>query len=956
VLERYGHGGDLTTAAALFGKPEGGFLDFSSNMNPFGPPEAVGRLLAEKWRELARYPDPASRGLIRAIARACGVPEECVVAGNGAAELIDLAVRVRAPRAAGIVRPSFSEYEEAVRKAGGDIVDILLRKEDGFALREETVRQAAERTDLLIIGHPNNPTGRLADPELLKRLARSGKRIIVDEAFIDFVPDEEAVSLIRLAAETEGLAVIRSLTKFYAIPGARLGFMVASPEFIRAVRMLQVPWSVNAAAQWIGEAVLEEREYAERTRRWLADERPWLAARLESVGLTVYPSDANFLLVSIPSAYGADAKQLQQAMGEKGVLIRDASLFPGLDPSYFRLAVRTRAENEAMLECLVASLEAIKSEAASGGRRRTPEPASADNGEKRSDAANLSNEADPSAASPANEMRTADADTASPAANPAPGANQGSEQMARTASRIQALEQAEERLAPTIMLQGTSSDVGKSVMAAALCRIFTQDGLKTAPFKSQNMSLNSYVTPDGKEIGRAQGMQADACRIPASTDMNPILLKPSKDMVAQVVVHGKPLRDYDARAYRETYLPTAESIVREALGRLRRRYDVVVIEGAGSPAEVNLKDRDIVNMRLAGWADAPVILVADIDKGGVFASIVGTMEILTPEERERVKGFIINKFRGDVSLLKPGLDWLEQRTGKPVLGVIPYLREIGLEDEDSASLDDKTRHQSAGSRSGPGQVDIAVIRLPRISNFTDFDPLFEEKDAHVRYISRPEDWGEPDAVIIPGSKNTIEDLRFLRESGFEPLILRHAAQGGRLVGICAGYQMLGRRLMDPQRIESDTEMMDGLGFFPSQTVFTPDKRTERVLGTARWPDGTESFVEGYEIHMGRTEFLEPAVQPFSIRIHDDPDEPPYYHLDGAVTPDGKVWGTYMHGIFHNDKLRRQWLNAVRADKGWLPLEEELVYNSKREEAFDRLAAHVRAHLDMGAIYAMIGRK
>ena len=334
----------------------------------------------------------------------------------------------------------------------------------------------------------------------------------------------------------------------------------------------------------------------------------------------------------------------------------------------------------------------------------------------------------------------------------------------------------------TIMIQGTASDVGKSLLTAAICRILKQGGRKVAPFKSQNMSLNSYVTLDGKEIGRAQGMQADACGIVATTDMNPILLKPKKDMVAQVIVHGKPFGDLGAREYREQYLPHAELVVKEALARLREAYDVVVIEGAGSPAEINLKDRDIVNMRLASWADAPVILVADIDRGGVFAAIVGTMEILDPEERDRVKGIIINKFRGDVSLLTPGLDWLEARIGKPVLGVIPYLDDLAIEDEDSASLDRRGLMEASLDL----QLDIVIIRLPRISNFTDFDPLLVEPDVHVRFINSIKEWGDPDIVIIPGSKNTVEDLLFLRVSGFEQKLLAYVNNGGRLLGICAG--------------------------------------------------------------------------------------------------------------------------------------------------------------------------
>jgi adenosylcobyric acid synthase len=511
--------------------------------------------------------------------------------------------------------------------------------------------------------------------------------------------------------------------------------------------------------------------------------------------------------------------------------------------------------------------------------------------------------------------------------------------------------------ASTIMVQGTASDVGKSILTAALCRIFVQDGWRTAPYKSQNMSLNSYVTYDGKEIGRAQGVQADACKILATTDMNPILLKPKQDMVAQVVVHGKPHMDLDARTYRESYLPQAEQIVKDSLARLRSAYEIVVLEGAGSPAEINLKDRDIVNMRAAGWADAPVILAADIDRGGVFAAIVGTLEILTPEERARVKGFVINKFRGDVSLLRPGLDWLEERTGKPVLGVIPYLPQLGIEDEDSASLDSKRKKRVYEQEAQPlraDQLDIAVIRLPRLSNFTDFDPLLEEKDVHVRYITQLADWGSPDVVILPGSKNTMDDLRYLRECGLADKLLSYAqTERGWVVGICAGYQMLGRTLLDPDRLESNLYELSGLGLLPTETIFTPDKRTVQVQGTSHlYAQGEGDAIDGYEIHMGRTRFLEPAMHPFQIR--NGPDEAE--HGDGAMSADGRVWGTYLHGILHNDDFRRAWLNRVRSSKHLAPLVAELRYKERREAAFDRLAAHVREHLDMKLVYEMMELK
>ncbi len=512
------------------------------------------------------------------------------------------------------------------------------------------------------------------------------------------------------------------------------------------------------------------------------------------------------------------------------------------------------------------------------------------------------------------------------------------------------------RAAATLMLQGTASDVGKSLLVTAICRILKQDGIKVAPFKSQNMSLNSYVTPDGKEIGRAQGMQADACGIAATTDMNPILLKPKQDMAAQVVVHGKPLADMNARDYRERYLPEAERIVKEALARLREEYEAVVLEGAGSPAEVNLKDRDIVNMRLAGWADAPVLLVADIDRGGVFASVVGTMDILEPEERDRVHGVIINKFRGDVSLLAPGLEWLERRIGKPVLGVVPYLDDLQLEDEDGASLDSKGYR---GRTATANEIDIAIVRLPRLSNFTDFDPLLQEPGVNIRYVQSAREWGEPDVVIVPGSKNTTEDLLFLRNTGLEALLLRHIEEGGRATGICAGYQMMGRRLLDPDLVESDWPELAGLNLFPMVTTYATDKKTERVIGSVAAGFGTVSpgtVIEGYEIHMGRTEFIEPVVQPFLIkpsRLAEHHDDPPPYHPDGAISEDGRIWGTYVHGIFHNDAFRHDWLNEIRRDKGLAPSDRVTSFGRLRELSFDRLAEHVRRHVDMKAIYEIM---
>ncbi|MDR0269798.1 cobyric acid synthase [Paenibacillus sp.] len=515
--------------------------------------------------------------------------------------------------------------------------------------------------------------------------------------------------------------------------------------------------------------------------------------------------------------------------------------------------------------------------------------------------------------------------------------------------------------AAVLMLQGTASDVGKSVITAALCRIFMQDGFRTAPFKSQNMALNSYVTVDGKEIGRAQGMQAEACGIEATTDMNPILIKPTHDMHSQIVVHGRPLTNMSAAEYRSNYLPTAKPLVLESLGRLRSAYDIVVMEGAGSPAEINLKDRDIVNMNLADWADSPVLLVADIDRGGVFAFLVGTLELLEPHERKRVKGFIINKFRGDLSLLQPGLDWLEERTGIPVLGVLPYIHDLRLEAEDSVVLDKQPLKKQ---QTESPDIDIAVIRTPRISNFTDVDPLKEEPGVCVRFVSKPTELGNPDVIILPGTKNTIGDLAYIRSEGFETAIAEamHSA-GTQLVGICGGYQMLGKKLSDPSGMEnSQVQEMNGLGYLPLTTLFTEEKRTVRVSGNLleRCPIPLDELyhnpsvqVEGYEIHMGSTtapEDIEAKTYPlFEVAEAGGTLKP-----EGRGTADGRVWGTYLHGIFHNDEFRTGWLNAIRKAKG---LEREAgTFSVKelKEKEFDLVAESVRKHLRMDAIYKLMG--
>lgn len=476
-----------------------------------------------------------------------------------------------------------------------------------------------------------------------------------------------------------------------------------------------------------------------------------------------------------------------------------------------------------------------------------------------------------------------------------------------------------------IMIQGTQSDAGKSMIATALCRIFSEDGWKTAPFKSQNMALNSYITTDGKEIGRAQGVQAEAAGVEATTEMNPILIKPSAESRAQIVVHGAPLRSMEAGEYRKDFYDTGLAVIKEAYRSLAGKYERIVIEGAGSPAEVNLNDRELVNMRVAAIAGSPVILVADIDRGGVFASIVGTLELLSEEDRARVAGIIINKFRGDLSLLQPGVDWLQDYTGKPVLGVLPFIEGLAIEEEDSLGI---ARY---GKTTAEAVIDIAIIAYPRVSNYTDMDPFKYEPDCSVRFVKRVKDLGDPDMILLPGSKSTIADLIHLHESGLAEALIEKA-ETTLTIGICGGYQMLGAEVTDPFRLESEHESVRGLGLLPSlRTEIAHQKVTVRTKGKAAW-ENKRVPLSGYEIHMGKTLHRETPW------IEKEDGE-----MEGAAA--GKAAGTYLHDLFHNDEFRHHLLNSVRLQKGKEAIERP-VFSELREASFAKLAAQFRSSIDM----------
>ncbi len=493
--------------------------------------------------------------------------------------------------------------------------------------------------------------------------------------------------------------------------------------------------------------------------------------------------------------------------------------------------------------------------------------------------------------------------------------------------------------APCLAVLGTGSDVGKSILVAGLCRYFVGRGVRVAPFKAQNMSNNSGVTPEGLEMGRAQIVQAEAARIAPHVDMNPVLLKPTSEVGAQVVVLGEARRNATARSYhamKDELFQTAA----QALDRLRRQYDLVILEGAGSCAEVNLMASDIVNFRMAAHADAPVILAGDIHRGGIFAQLVGTLACIGEAEQRRVAGFIVNRFRGDVALFADGIRWIENRTGKPVFGVVPWFSHFAIEAEDSVVIE----QPRACGPSPDGRPCIAVVRLPHISNFTDFDPLRNIPGIEVHYIEKSVDLTGYRAVILPGSKNTRADLAWLQQTGWSRRVIDYAASGGPVMGICGGYQMLGKRVSDPAGLEGSPGDSEGLGLLPVETVLEAPKTTTRTEFS--W-DGETGF--GYEIHMGRTSLTDgqpPLLTVFSR------NGIPCRDTDGCMAATGRIMGTYMHGFFDLPGVTAKWL-------AWIGLPElaaGAVHGpAGRDRAYDLLAEHLTAHLDMDAVCRLVRR-
>jgi adenosylcobyric acid synthase len=875
------HGDDAARVARALGLAVSDVLDLATSLNPVAP--RLDRIVASALSELHRYPDP--QAATELLAAAIGVSAEQVLLTNGGAEAIALVASEHGPGE--VVEPEFSLYRRHL----------------------PTVAKGAPRWR----SNPHNPSGSLAGP--------SEAAAVWDEAFYPLATG----SWTRGDVAT-GATVLGSLTKLFACPGLRLGYVLGDPSLLARLAERQPRWSVNGLACAALPKMLDLADL-HAWQRLVAGLREDLRAVLATAGLEAEPSDANFVLVR-------EAAGLRDRLAREGIVVRDCTSFglPG--------AVRIAVPGSEGLERLERALARVTGASMEGSSRLSPQSARLPQ---------------------MMAARSVEPDIA-PREDMAKGGGQG-----RVHRRAPS-----GPLTGALHVCGTASDAGKSLIVTGLCRLLARDGVRVAPFKAQNMSLNSFATAAGHEIGRAQAIQALAAGIAPEVAMNPILLKPTSERRSQVVVAGRPVAELDAAEYQATkrhrYWPT----VLRSLGELRERFDVVICEGAGSPAEINLLDGDLVNLALAEAASIPAILVGDIERGGVFAALFGTVELLPARLRCLVGGYVINKFRGDPSLLRSGIEELEVRTGIPLVGVVPYTEGIFIDAEDSLGLESVLRHSAAHDRpAGAGAaLEVAVVKLPHLSNFTDLDALALEAGVTLRLVASPDELGDPDLIVLPGSKATVDDLDWLRRSGLASRICeesrRHGGPG--VLGICAGYQMLGEEIFD--EVESRRGRVVGLGLLPVETTFLGEKLTRPRTGRAL---GTE--VAGYEIRQGRPVRRDGPPGSLGWVAMPPPDAAPLAGTpggdsgskassfllledgfgteeEGVMSKDGRLYGTNLHGLFDSDQFRAAFLGKVARRRG-KSFVARASFAGARAEQIDRVADLVEEHVDMSAVRRLI---
>ncbi len=831
-------------------------LDFSASINPLGFPVWLRAEISRNLGETIHYPDIDSKEFIETAAKVYNVSESEIIPANGTTELIFAIPRIFPLKKAIIPEPSYSDYRNACEKEDIKIKTLKLSGKNYFNLDTKLLDQELTKPSLVFLAHPNNPTGTLLDLRKIESVIESHPKsiFVIDEAYLSFSPDDEELSFIKYIHKFNNLIVLRSLTKFYALPGLRLGLAFSCKKLSQKIHDYLPPWSVNTLSQKVGTRAIQDINYREHTIELLTKCKEQLITELKGINkLKVYPTAANFVLCQLKSSISSS--ELFKLLIKSGIAIRDCSNFKHLDNTYFRVAIKSIAENKLLISALSSTLipNYTKSIAL---KKKTP----------------------------------------------------------------------------SLMLLGCSSNAGKSIIVSALCRILLQEGIKVAPYKSQNMALNSFVTKSGLEMGRAQAVQAQASKLEADIRMNPILLKPNTDTGSQVIVMGKPIGNMRVKEYIK-YKDTAFKFAKDAYDSLAAEYDAIILEGAGSPGEINLKKHDIVNTRMAEYAKSPSVLVGDIDKGGIYASFIGMYETFEEWERKQVKGFLVNRFRGDATLLNDAHRYVKDFTGRDVLGVVPYIKDLGLPEEDSVSFSDNFIPH--GTKDAD-PLDIALIALPHISNFTDFDALANEPDINIRIVKTRQDLGTPDCILLPGSKNVIKDLKILKDSGLAKRIIELSAER-IVVGVCGGFQILGKSLSDPYNIEGGGSI-SGLNLLKINTTLAKEKtliRTdaEHIISGKK--------VHGYEIHHGETILLN--------------QDSLFKRTDGGIIGAGNthIWGTYLHGVFDADGFRRYFINTIHKSLG-RKHSDKIRYSYDLEPAFDRLAQTVRKSINMDEIYKLMG--